>query len=146
MAPLPLVCCRMHFPDSVDYVYVRTDSSSGSSQTGYSCRTCVDVAHAAISLLIVFPTCLQHLLRFPAPISGNLYSKFVSRQEPSLGPFQFNGVVSGGWEYELRRRRTDNRVDTVFVSVSVCVESRGRRGMEPEREGGRVARLFLLLL
>ena len=45
-----------------------------------------------LSLLIAFPTCLQHPLRFPAPISGNLYSK---RYFPVMGgssPLSFGQV------------------------------------------------------
>ena len=41
-----------------------------------------------LSLLIAFPTCWRHSLRFPAPISGNVYSK---RYFPVMGapsPFQ----------------------------------------------------------
>jgi hypothetical protein len=35
-----------------------------------------------LSLLIAFPTCWRHSLKFPAPISGNLYSK---RYFPVMG-------------------------------------------------------------
>jgi hypothetical protein len=48
--------------------------------------------HAAQLLLYPFinrysPTCPLVIPRFPAPISGNLYSKRVSRQEPGRAPF-----------------------------------------------------------
>ena len=53
-----------------------------------------EVAHAAVylSLLIALPTCLQHLFRIPAPISGNLYSK---RYFPVMGapaPFHYDTI------------------------------------------------------
>ena len=45
-----------------------------------------------LSLLIAFPTCWRHSLRFPAPISGNLYSK---RYFPVMGaPAPFHSCVS----------------------------------------------------
>ena len=50
----------------------------------------VDVVHAAVSRFIIVSqlAATPYPLEIPAPISGNLYSKLVSRQEP-VGPFQF---------------------------------------------------------